>query len=172
MLMACPFLERHAEIALPSIAQHGDHDLLGGERFGDAARCPHVGAGGDAHEQSFLAGEAARGGRGVLVAYLHHLVLNARLSQPGQKEAPMPWMPCGRARPPESTGDRVGSTPITRTPGSRSRSTSPTPVIVPPVPTPATKTSTRSSVASRISSAVVRRCASGFAGFSNCCGMK
>src|SRR5215831_10557959 len=171
MLMACPFLERHAEIALPSIAQHGDHDLLGGERFGDAARCPHVGAGGDAHEQSFLAGEAARGGRGVLVAYLHHLVHHGAVEHTGH-EGGADALDAVRARPPESTGDRVGSTPITRTPGSRSRSTSPTPVIVPPVPTPATKTSTRSSVASRISSAVVRRCASGFAGFSNCCGMK
>ena len=55
-----------------------------------------------------------------------------------------------------------------RIPGIRSRSTSPTPVIVPPVPTPATKPSTLPPVASRISSAVVRRWASGFAGFSNC----
>ena len=50
--------------------------------------------------------------------------------------------------------------------------TSPTPVMVPPVPTPATNASSRPSVASRISSAVVRRWTSGFAGFSNCCGMK
>ena len=71
----------------------------------------------------------------------------------------MPWMPCGRKRPPDRTGDRAGSTPTTRTPGSRSLSTEPTPVTVPPVPTPATNTCTRSSVASRISSAVVRRLA-------------
>ena len=44
--------------------------------------------------------------------------------------------------------------------------------MVPPVPTPATKMSTLPSVSFQISSAVVRRCTSGLAGFSNCCGMK
>ena len=51
---------------------------------------------------------------------------------PGTKDAPIPWMPWGRKRPPESTGERAGSTPTIRTPGTRSFSTSPTPVIVPP----------------------------------------
>ena len=81
-------------------------------------------------------------------------------------------MPCGRNGPPESTADLAGSTAMTRTAGSLSLSTSPTPVIVPPVPTPATKASRRPSVASRISSAVVRRWISGLDGFWNCCGMK
>ena len=54
------------------------------------------------------------------------------------------------------------------TPGLRSFSTWPTPVMVPPVPMPATKMSTPPSVSSQISSAVVRRWISGFAGFSNC----
>ena len=58
----------------------------------------------------------------------------------------------------------------TRTPGRRSLSTWPTPVSVPPVPTPATNASTSPPVSSQISSAVVRRCASGLAAFSNCCG--
>ena len=84
----------------------------------------------------------------------------------------MPWMPWGRALPPASTGDRAGSTATTRIPGTFSFSTSPTPVRVPPVPTPATKTSSRPSVPSRISSAVVRRWMSGLAGFWNCWGMK
>ena len=91
---------------------------------------------------------------------------------PGTNEAPMPWMPWGRKRPPESTGERAGSTATTRRAGTRSFRTSPTPVTVPPVPTAATNTSIRSSVASRISSAVVRRCTSGLAGFSNWSGMK
>ena len=44
--------------------------------------------------------------------------------------------------------------------------------MVPPVPTPATKMSTLPSVSFQTSSAVVRRCTSGLAGFSNCCGTK
>jgi hypothetical protein len=40
-------------------------------------------------------------------------------------------------------------------------------VIVPPVPTPAVKASSRPSRSFEISSAIVCRCASGFAGFSN-----
>ncbi len=62
--------------------------------------------------------------------------------------------------------------PTICTPGSLAFRTSPTPVMVPPVPTPATNASRRPSTASRISSAVVRRWTSGFAGFWNCCGMK
>jgi hypothetical protein len=41
-------------------------------------------------------------------------------------------------------------------------------VMVPPVPTPATRTSTFPSVSSQISTAVVLRWISGFAGFTNC----
>ena len=76
-------------------------------------------------------------------------------------------MRCGPGAPPDRTVELRGSTATTRQSGSRALSTWPAPVMVPPVPTPATKTSTRSS-ASRISGPVVRRCASGLAGFSNC----
>ncbi len=47
----------------------------------------------------------------------------------------------------------------------------PTPVMVPPVPTPATKASIRPCVSFQISSAVVLRWISGFAGLLNCWGM-
>ena len=57
------------------------------------------------------------------------------------------------------------------TAGLRALSTSPTPVIVPPVPMPETTMSTLPSVSRQISSAVVLRWISGFAGFLNCCGM-
>ncbi len=50
--------------------------------------------------------------------------------------------------------------------------TSATPVMVPPVPTPATTKSTLPSVSRQISSAVVLRWISGFAGLENCWGMK
>uniref|UniRef100_A0A6J7PYV1 Unannotated protein n=1 Tax=freshwater metagenome TaxID=449393 RepID=A0A6J7PYV1_9ZZZZ len=46
------------------------------------------------------------------------------------------------------------------------------PVMVPPVPTPPTRKSTFPSVSRQISSAVVARWIAGFAGFSNCWGMK
>ena len=95
----------------------------------------------------------------------------ARLKTPGTNEAPIPWMPWTPNFPPASTGEFAGSTATIRTPLTFSRSTSPTPVIVPPVPTPATKASSWPPVASRISSAVVRRWTSGLAGFWNCCGM-
>ena len=45
-------------------------------------------------------------------------------------------------------------------------------MIVPPVPTPATNTSTSPSVSFQISGPVVFLWAAGFAGFSNCSGMK
>jgi hypothetical protein len=72
--------------------------------------------------------------------------------------------------PPDSTGDAAGSTATMRVSARRLRSTSPTPVMVPPVPTALTNASTRGSCF-RISGPVVRRCASGFAGLLNCCGM-
>ncbi len=93
------------------------------------------------------------------------------LRTPGTKPAPMPWILCGPGAPPERTGESAGSTATARKPGRRSLSTSATPVIDPPVPTPATRMSTRPSVSAQISSAVVRRWASGLAGFWNCCGM-
>ena len=70
------------------------------------------------------------------------------------------------------TGLFVGSTATIFSPGLRGLSTSPQPVIVPPVPTPLTMMSTLPSVSRHISSAVVLRCTSGFAGFLNCCGIK
>ena len=88
------------------------------------------------------------------------------------KPAPMPWIGCGPRCPPESTGEASGSTATQRNDGLRALITSPTPVMVPPVPMPATRMSARPSVSRQISSAVVVRWISGFAGFSNCCGMK
>ncbi len=64
--------------------------------------------------------------------------------------------------------DSSGSTATIWTPGLRSLSTWPTPVMVPPVPMPATTTSTPPSVSAQISSAVVRRWISGLASFANC----
>ena len=59
--------------------------------------------------------------------------------------APMPWMRCGPAWPPERTADRRARGDNRAARGSRSRRNSPTPGDrVPPVPTPATRTSTRS----------------------------
>ena len=87
------------------------------------------------------------------------------------KPAPMPWIRCGPGGPPDSTALSSGSTAIIRRPGLRGFSTEPTPVKVPPVPTPLTTTSTAPSVSFQISSAVVRRWISGFAGLRNCCGM-
>src|SRR5947208_2832990 len=68
-----------------------------------------------------------------------------RLSTPGTNDAPMPWMAWGRALPPDSTGERAGSTATTCTPDIFSLRTSPTPVSVPPVPTPATNAAKRRS---------------------------
>ena len=36
--------------------------------------------------------------------------MRSRRITPGMKPAPMPWMVCGEWVPPESTGERVGST--------------------------------------------------------------
>ena len=89
------------------------------------------------------------------------------------KPAPMPWIVCGPFWPRRTApGERPARRRSTCTPGLRSLSTSPTPVMVPPVPTPATKMSTWPSVSPQISSAVVSRWISGLAGFLNCCGMK
>ena len=44
--------------------------------------------------------------------------------------------------------------------------------IVTPTPSPTASPTTRPSRADQVSSAVVRRCISGLAGFLNCCGMK
>ena len=72
--------------------------------------------------------------------------------------------------PPESTGLRSGSTATASNAGLRCFRVCATPVTVPPVPTPATSASTRPSVSSQISTAVVSRCTAGLAGLSNCCG--
>ena len=89
----------------------------------------------------------------------------------GVKPAPIPWILCGPGCPPEITGLASGSTATVKS-SLRPLITSETPVIVPPVPTPDTNASIVPSVADQISSAVVWRCTSGFAGFSNCCGIK
>src|SRR5439155_759058 len=66
--------ELHAEIALTSIAQHGDHHPVGGERLGDPTGRPGIRSRRDAHEQPFLARRSPRGRGGVLVAHQDHLV--------------------------------------------------------------------------------------------------
>ena len=87
----------------------------------------------------------------------------------GTNPAPIPWILCGPGLPPERTGESFGSTAITSMSGNFSFSTSPVPVTVPPVPTPAINASKlKPSNASIISGPVVKRCASTFAGFSNC----
>ena len=98
------------------------------------------------------------------------ITLRSRMS--GTKPAPMPWMGWGVCWPPDKTGLASGSTATIFSPGRRGFSAWPTPVMVPPVPTPATKMSSLPAVSRQISSAVVRTCTSGFAGFWNCCGMK
>ena len=86
----------------------------------------------------------------------------------GMNPAPIPWiMLPGPGSPPESTGLTSGSTATIRSVGFRSLRTCPHPVRVPPVPTPDTTTSTSPPVSFQISSAVVRRCTSGLAGFTN-----
>src|ERR1035438_5294619 len=69
------------------------------------------------------------------------------------------------------TGESFGSTAMDWNPFLRDLITSLTPVIVPPVPTAETRMSALPSVSFQISSAVVRRCISGLAGLSNCCGI-
>ncbi|MBT9162661.1 MAG: hypothetical protein DDT27_01220 [Dehalococcoidia bacterium] len=84
----------------------------------------------------------------------------------------MPCILCGPGCLPAKTWEPSGSTAIAVKPGFLGLITPATPVIVPPVPTPETRISTLPSVSLQISSAVVRRCISGFAGFLNCWGMK
>ena len=52
------------------------------------------------------------------------------------KPAPMPWIGCGLAVPPEITGDCAGSTANTLSAGHAALSTRAQPVMWPPVPTP------------------------------------
>ena len=93
-------------------------------------------------------------------------------STSGTKPAPIPWILCGPAFPSESTGESAGSRATILMFGFCERRYSPTPVRVPPVPTPAMKMSTSPSVSSQISGPVVALCIAGFAGFTNCPGMK
>src|SRR5206468_7602451 len=76
MLMALLLasLERHAEIALASIAQHRHHHPVRREYLGDAAGGPDVGPGRDADEQALLPRQATRRRGGVLVAHQDDLV--------------------------------------------------------------------------------------------------
>ncbi len=85
----------------------------------------------------------------------------------GTKPAPMPAILCGPGSQPDSTALAAGSTATQRKPGLRFLMTSPTPVIVPPVPMPEMRMSQAPSVSFQISSAVVRRWISGFAGLVN-----
>ena len=87
---------------------------------------------------------------------------------------PMPWILCGLCGPsPESSGDLNGSTAndLLR-PGFFFFKRFGHAVIVPPVQPPPTTTGPPfPSVSFQISSAVVLRWISGFAGLPNCCGM-
>ena len=74
----------------------------------------------------------------------------------GTKLAPMPWMPCCPACPPERTGDSAGSTAMTLKPGMFSLRKRPVPVMDEPEPTPATSTSIWPTLSARISGPVVR----------------
>src|SRR5713101_2697984 len=74
MILLLAFLERHAEIALASIAQHCHDDPVRRQRFGDAAGRPDVGAGRDADQQPFLPRQAPGRRGGVLVTDQHDLV--------------------------------------------------------------------------------------------------
>ncbi len=94
--------------------------------------------------------------------------MTALLRTFGTKPGPQPWILCGPGLPPEMTGESFGSAAMILTLGFRFFRTSPTPVMVPPVPVPPTKMSILPSVSRQISSAVVVRWISGFAGFSNC----
>ena len=85
--------------------------------------------------------------------------------------APIPWILCGPRFPPDRTGDPEGSTATIRVFRPRDLKWVPTPVMVPPVPTPEMKAS-GSGMSAKISLAVVSRCIFGFAGLSNCSGMK
>ena len=87
----------------------------------------------------------------------------------GTNPGPQPWILCGPGFPPEITGESAGSAATIRSDGLRGFITCAQPVTVPPVPVPHTRMSTLPSVSRQISSAVVRRWMSGFAGFSNCC---
>ena len=91
----------------------------------------------------------------------------SRSSTGGTNPAPIPWIRCGPGRPPEITGEPFGSTATTVRSGFSSLSRPPAPVTVPPVPTPHTSASTLPSMSRQISSAVVRRWMSGFAGLEN-----
>ena len=90
----------------------------------------------------------------------------------GTNPAPIPWILCGPAFPSDNTGEVEGSSATIFTFGFCSFRYSPVPVRVPPVPTPAMKISTFPSVSFQISGPVVALCTAGFAGFTNCPGMK
>src|SRR5437667_7008288 len=72
--------ERHAQVALPSIAQDRDDDPVARHGRRHLARGPDIGSGRDAHQQAFLARESARRRRRVLIAHLDDLVQDG----PGQ----------------------------------------------------------------------------------------
>ena len=84
----------------------------------------------------------------------------------------MPWILWDPLLPSERTGESSGSSATTLTAGFCSFRYSPVPVTVPPVPTPAIKISTFPSVSFQISGPVVALWIAGFAGFTNCPGMK
>src|SRR5947207_4170896 len=82
MTLLLAVLERHAEIALASIAQHRHDDLVRRQRLGDAAGSPHVGAGRDTNEQALLSRQPTGRRGGVLVAHQDDLVEHGAVEHP------------------------------------------------------------------------------------------
>ena len=80
---------------------------------------------------------------------------------------PMPWNWCCPRSPPDSTGDRAGSTATTSVSGRRSFKKRPTPLIVPPVPEPYTNASILPCICVHSSGPVVSKCTRGLAGLAN-----
>ncbi len=148
-------------------------------RKGDDALAGHVGPGGK-HEGGGHVGTrrnprrnafAFASARAISKAASLEMAMTSSMSAvsstAGTKPAPMPWILCGPRRPPDRTGLADGSTAIILRSGRRGFKTRPQPVKVPPVPTPITSASTLPCVSAQISSAVVKACTSGLAGFSN-----
>mmetsp|Transcript_16919 Transcript_16919/g.43747 ORF Transcript_16919/g.43747 Transcript_16919/m.43747 type:complete len:329 (-) Transcript_16919:35-1021(-) len=89
----------------------------------------------------------------------------------GTNPAPIPWILCGPALPPESTALSTGSTATNLSSGLSGLRYCAQPVSVPPVPTPPTKMSKLPLVSAHTSGPVVSRWTLGLSGLANCCSM-
>ena len=100
-----------AQVALAGIREnHDDHLALVLGPPADFESGPQGRPARDAGEDAFLAGEPSRGGPGVLGLTWMISSIRSRRSTFGINPAPMPWILCGPAFPPESTGESRGST--------------------------------------------------------------